>query len=219
MSVVVDNCLVGTVYAVVSPYKTGTTSVGKALVELGAGRRDMPYRQGVLKPLQKHVRRWRRIADSSADFQDFVANHTEEVRADFADLTAVLAGFDVFHDAPFGHAHLHPFVRKVIAPDAKMIWVNRNFPDWVDSVRNWEITHPHIYKRHTEWETDPDLRINSLRKVRQMRRREFRRLARAVPEDCLELNMKELADYSKLADFCGVQDPGGALTAHNVSRG
>ena len=213
-----DGQITRQIYIVASPYKTATTTVGDALVALGAGDKDMRYKAGLIKAYAEPIRTLNREITRETVFDDWLAANEGRVCRMLAEFTAHVAPFDIFSDAPFGHAHLHPFVRKAIAPKARFIWVNRPKEDWIASVRNWELTHPATYPKHQDWHTDPDARAAHLLKRRQRLWRQFKQLADARPDDCLTLQLRELATYDALAAFCGVPVPDNPVPRRNVSR-
>jgi len=205
-------------YILASPHKTATTTVGHALVTLGAGQAEMPHSGDLLPAHRRTIRRLNLSIPREARARDWIASHGAAARAALRGLMPVLTRYDVFHDAPFGHGHIHPFILKAMAPGARFIWVNRPRKAWMRSVRAWEETHPEIYPRHVEWQTDPDMRRRELRKLWQRRLTRFRRLADDYPDDCLELDSSELRNWAALSEFCDQPVPGGAPAALNVRR-
>ncbi|WP_101068163.1 sulfotransferase [Roseovarius salinarum] len=206
------------VHIAASIYKTGTTSLGEALVMLGVGERDMKYRPGLMKRFRPLFTRMNRSVGREVGARQFLAENGDRVREAMLEFTQEIAAFDVFSDAPMGHAHIHPFIRKAIAPEARFIWVKRRFKDWAASVRHWEVTHPETYTSHHMWETDPENKLNQLRKRRRRKYQQFRRLAEDFPDHCLELDMEELDNFGPLCAFYGVPDPGVAFPVSNVAR-
>jgi len=206
------------VHIIASPFKTGSSSVGKALLELGVGTTEMPYNGKVLRAWRSEIKRLNALADKASDFAWFQSKRGARVLDTLAGLVETVAPFDVFHDAPMGHAHIHPFVRKIMAPKARFIWVNREAGDWLESVRNWQVTHPQTYPKYTLWETEPEKRAQRFILRRQSQYRDFCRLRLAVPSDCIELDWADLASFEALAEFYGVPVPDGTFPKENVSR-
>ncbi|MCR8726827.1 sulfotransferase [Frigidibacter sp. ROC022] len=204
------------VYIAASPYKTGTTSLGRALIELGAGTRDMGHAPRLIRLHQPLITRLNRMVDPEIGARDFLARHGDEVRREMRRMTAALARFDVFSDAPFGHTMIHPFLRKAVAPKARFIWLNRDFDAWIDSVRNWELSHPGTYPDHRLWIEAPERQIQLRRRLWQRSLRDFQRLEEAFPEDCLRVSLTSLTDYRTLARFCGLPPPEGPFPRLNT---
>ncbi len=213
-----DGALVRPVHIIASPYKTGTTSVSKALLELGVGHRAMPHRGQLLRDIRPLLNTWNKRAANARNLDSFAAEHGTALRKDMKDFVKKIAPFDVFHDAPMGHGHLHPFLCKVLAPHAKFIWVDRDFDDWLASVRHWEETHPETYPAHTEWETDPDLRRKRKHNHRKRKWQQFKRIRREEPASTLVLRWSDLSDYKALAAFYDVPAPDAEFPRANVSR-
>lgn len=206
------------VHIVASPFKTASTTVGKALLHLEVGTREMIFHGRLQRKYAPHFRAINETVPDDIPARDWIAQNGEDTRRALAALIPNLARFDIYSDAPFGHTHLHPFARKAIAPKAKFIWVNRPVEEWLDSVRRWEIAHPKVYPAHTMWESDPDARTKVLSDRWARHYAQFQRLAAEYPQDCLELSLQDLEDYRALADFYGITAPDGPLHKHNVSR-
>lgn len=202
---------------VASPYKTATTSVGKALITLGAHEKEMPYKGKLLREYRHLIKAVNTLARETRSARYFLEEQGDDVRLLMADFTPHVLKYDVFADAPLGHVHLHPFVRKAIAPQGKFIWVNRPEEDWINSVRRWEEGHPEVYPKHTLWSEEPDRRPRELRRLWQRNMAYFNALAEVCPDDCLQIEMSDLQDYTKLAAFYGVEAPSEKLKRYNVN--
>lgn len=210
--------IAGPVHIIASPYKTGSTSVGKSLIALGVGHREMQHDGALLKEIKPAARRFRKQLQGTPDFRAFEAAHKDEVLEQLKPLVAKAAAYDIFHDAPMGHTHMHPFLRKIIAPEARFIWVNRDAEGWLESVRKWETSHPEIYRHHGLWETNPDVRIANRLAFWKRHHDAFLALAEAFPDDCLELQWSDLKSYAALAAFYGVDAPEDAFPHTNAAK-
>ncbi len=213
-----DGVITRPIHVVCSPYKTGTTSVGKALVRLGVGQRDMTHNAKLFQKVRPLFRDFNARAVESASFRAFARDHGAEARAVFADLLVEISAFDVFHDAPIGHGQMHVFLCKVLAPQARFIWVRRARADWLRSVRNWEETHPDIYPRHGDWARTPKLCAQQRVDQLKQQHRQFKRIRRYDPASCLELNWSDLNDWTALARFYGVEPPEAEFPRFNISE-
>jgi len=200
----VDGYIQGRVYIIASPAKTGTTSVGVALKELGAGSKIMRYNSALLARFKTEIDAVNTLAKTAKSVRQFEHAHMQEVREKLAGLTQECAVFDIFSDAPFGHAHIHPFVRSVLAPDARFIWINRTYADWQRSIERWQISHPETYPSHSRWKSHPKMQRKIMRERWKDHRKAFRRLARQRPQQCLELELENLRKYDELAAFCAL---------------
>lgn len=207
------------VHVIASPFKTGTTSVGKALIELGVGTREMPYDGELLRVNRQAIRAANDRVEPKVGFFAFKSTHERFVLETLLPISRAIVPFDVYHDAPFGHAHMHPFVRKIIAPNAKFIWVERETDDWLTSARKWEQSHPEVYKKHAQWDSNPEQAKQ--RRLKSWRRAErgFGRIRRAFPNDCLFLKWEDLQSFSALASFYGVPELDGPFPQSNVNHG
>ncbi|MCF2870960.1 hypothetical protein L0664_07775 [Octadecabacter sp. G9-8] len=194
-------------YIVASPFKTGTSSIAKALVLLGAGCAPMPYRGDVLADIGPSVQQAHWLVRPNMSFDAFRARHGDEIRAAFTGLLAVCDGFDIFHDAPIGHSHLHPFILKTLMPRARLIWVKRPKAGWLESVRKWEVAHPDVYPHHAKWHTDKDDMVAQKIRRRMVARRGFAAFRRACPDDAVVLDWADLGHFDRLANFCGRKAP------------
>lgn len=208
----------GVRYFVASPFKTATTTVGCALLELGAGSSDLGHRRGILSEHGEKLRQMGRSINHKAGARVWIDAHRKDVRRQLAHLKPLLLRHDVFSDAPFGHSHIHPFLLRALVPKARFIWVNRDRKSWFASVRAWELAHPEVHARHRLWLEDPDERRRLLRRLWSQRHARFCALKADFPQDCLELDLSELGDWSRLAAFCGRPAPEGAPKVMNVNE-
>jgi hypothetical protein len=206
------------VYFIVSPYKTATTTVGNALITLGAGHSEMSYTPNLVRQFRPVLKKLNDAVPSNLSADKYVKKYQAEVRESLLGLTREGLKYDVFSDLPFGHGYIHPFILRALAPKGRFIWVNRDMQDWLASARNWEETHPQTYPRHADWTTKPGKKRRQKREMWHLRRRRFRRLAKVYPNDCLELEINELGNWDTLARFTGTQAPDAPLVALNVSR-
>ncbi|MEM8633374.1 MAG: sulfotransferase [Pseudomonadota bacterium] len=127
--------------------------------------------------------------------------------------------FDIFADAPFGHGYIHPLVIRALAPEARFIWVNRDFDDWIESLCKWELSHPNTYsqKRRARWQQEPAAMIELMRQRWDLRYKAFLQVTEVFPSYCLELNLDDFVDYAALAAFYSVSLPAGARLKLNTS--
>ena len=197
--------LPGVVHVIASPYKTGSSSMGKALRSLGIGQAEMPHRARLLRPHRHALRAFNAAAQGMTDPDAFLAVHGATARGALHRLLGHLAPFDVFADYPFGHDHMHVFLRLALAPEARFIWIHRDFDAWTDSVRRWEESHPETYPRHHLWQTEAPARRAALKARWEARLSEFRQLAAARPDRCLEVRLESLNDdLGPLLEFYGI---------------
>jgi hypothetical protein len=178
----------------------------------------MQHDGALLQQLQPAARRFKKQLEDVHDFRAFEAAKKDKVLQQFKPLVAKAARFDIFHDAPMGHTHLHPFIRKIIAPEARFIWVNRDTESWLESVRKWEVSHPDVYPHLDMWNTDPKARIANRLAFWKRHHEAFLALADAFPEHCLELQWSDLKSYSALAEFYGVDAPKAAFPHDNAAK-
>ncbi|TDL81568.1 hypothetical protein E2L08_05470 [Palleronia sediminis] len=206
------------IHIVASPYKTATSSVGDALIRLGVGTRDMGYKPRVQRAIKPLLKPLNAEADAATDLRAWMSGNAARVRETLVPVIEAMAPYDVFSDAPCGHAHIHPAIHKILHPAARLIWVDRDEESWVASVRNWEITHPDVYKQHHLWDENPDLRRKRILARRAQRRGRFARTAELFPDDMLTVPMADLDSYAPLCRFYGVAIPDEGFPRANVSR-
>ncbi len=149
--------------------------------------------------------------------EEFVATHGAEVRERLPQYPKRARRFDVFHDAPFGHNHIHPMALLSLDPDLKLIWIERPFNEWLRSVEKWERTHPKIYPRWEKWDSDKDAVIRARVRTRYISYGRFLRVRSELPDRCLLLDLADFSTYQPLADFFGVDAPAGAPPRLNPS--
>ncbi|CAM4315920.1 hypothetical protein [Palleronia rufa] len=205
------------VHIAASPYKTATSSIGRALIAIGVGTSDMGFRGKLMKRVQPLANRLNAEAESVVDLKSWIGASGPDLRERLGFLLAEIRPHDVFSDAPYGHAHLHPAIRKALSPGARFIWVHRPFEDWVNSVRHWEVTHPDVYPKHGRWTTDPASQILRLRRLWDTHYARFCHTADLFPDDCLELDIGALDSYRAICAFYRVPEPDTAFPKANVT--
>ena len=195
------------VHIVQSPFKTGTTSMGAFLVSAGVGARDMKYRGPLYDRERAAIDEANALAAAHDSFTAFESEHGRRVRLLMSNVTRAAADFDVFSDAPMGHALIDPFVKRVIAPQSKFIWVHRDFDEWIVSVKSWELAHPKVYPNADRWNVDHDGEVARCRRMLDEAYRRFALFAELFPDDCLEVTLDDPEISAKIGAFYGVATP------------
>lgn len=195
-------------YFVVSPFKTGTTSVEEALVAIGAGNKPMPYSQIALRQNLKLLSSHRSIARRTKTVADYFADTAERARQELGHLVPLAQKFDIFADAPFGHGHINPMTLKSLFPEARFVWAQRPIPSWIKSVEAWETSRPGLYSHAEKWQQDRERRIEMLRNMRRRRHNAFKTAEAEWPDDCHRVDPASPTAMADLAAFCGRPDPG-----------
>lgn len=207
------------IHIIHSPYKTGTTSVGHALEALGIGTNDMKYRGQLLRDYRSEIRKVNSFANREPDFRTFRKEYSKKIRNTLSDFLHEVADYDIFSDAPFGHIAIHPYVKKIVAPKAKFIWVHRETDSWLDSIERWEISHPETYpKEHKRWKNDRQNKIDELIDKRKVEYRKFFRLLNNFPKDCCELQLETLNTFEPLCEFYNLPVPSTPFPIKNVGK-
>lgn len=86
----------------------------------------MQHNHALLETVLPAARSFKEKLRGVSDFQAFETAEKDRGLERLAPLLVAARKFGVFHNAPIGHTHLHPFIRKIIAPEARFIWVNRD---------------------------------------------------------------------------------------------
>jgi hypothetical protein len=136
------------------PWKSGTTSCGKALELLG-------YRGLGHSPEVFNDKEYELIDSANKvfyTFQSFLDIPTEikiYIRSKLSFIYELGQKYDFFDDFPMGHQFIDPMILKTIFEDAKFIYLLRNDDDWLNSVVNHDLcnaTGENI--KHTLWRRD-----------------------------------------------------------------
>lgn len=199
-----NGAITRTVHIVHSPFKTGTTSMGAFLIEAGIGERDMKYRGKLLRRSRKVIGEANTFARETDSFAVLERDLGDQIRGLLAEFTRTLSDCDVYSDAPMGHTVVDPFVKRLIAPKSKFIWIERDFDTWVGSVERWEVTHPEIYPNHTQWETDRSAAVLRCWRMKMNAYRRFSLFADQFPDDCLAVSLEDANIARAVAAFYGV---------------
>jgi uncharacterized CHY-type Zn-finger protein len=145
----------------ISPFKGGTTSVAAALERVGLKRATYdwnvtpaPEAAGDLltKKDFEIINCTNKIVESFCAFEDIEPNTKEEINLILnKKLHSLISRLDgevpnVFDDWPLGHDFIHPFVKKIIFPYSKFIFLERPIEEYVESVKNHSLNpeHKHI---------------------------------------------------------------------------
>jgi hypothetical protein len=191
-----------------SPFKTGTTTIGAALVELGIGKADHGYHPELEKKYSNEIDTANSLAVSSPTYSEFEKQHGAEVSSLISALFAYASDYRVFGDFPFGHLRIHPFVKRLMVPNSGFIWIDRDEDAWLKSARDWQLAHPRIYPKAREhWARDPDSETSRLIRMKTEGLTEYRKLARQFPQDCLILKLETDFHWAFLCKFLDVPIP------------
>lgn len=201
-----------------SPFKTGTTTIGGALVLMGYAKEDHGYHRNLHIQYKKQMDRANDLALNCTNFEQFKLAHGNEVKVLLQDLFITAKGYKIFGDIPFGHIRIHPFVKKLFMPKAKFIWINREEEAWFNSAKKWHFAHPEIYKNaHTKWQENPEKEKRKLRKMRDDGYKEFLKLQNDFLDDCLVISLED-ANWKPLSDFLDIPVPQQEFPVLNKAR-
>jgi len=179
----------------------------------------MQYRGPILRTYRADISKANKLANREPDFRTFRNESAKEVRDILSDFVHEVADFDIFSDAPFGHVAIHPYVKKIVAPKAKFIWVHREMESWLDSIERWEVSHQKTYpKEHKRWKSDRKNKIEELIQMRKLEYRKFFRLKNNFPNDCCELQLETLDTFAPLCEFYKLPIPSIPFPTKNVGQ-
>lgn len=174
-------------WIIAAPYCSGGEVLAEALLSW-----KLAHRVDVENLNQLHAfRPW--ITEANATVQSHLAPHTylerhaARVREILRPVIKALSRYDLFLHGPLGQTVLHPYVCKAIAPKARMIWISRKRKAWFNAIEALECTNPISYPEHVGWAQDRAGREALLWDRRRIERRKFLRLAKAFPQDCLDI--------------------------------
>jgi Sulfotransferase domain len=191
-----------------SPFKTGTTTVGGALVMMGFADRDHGFHRNLNRGYKQQIEKANKLAMRYDSFSAFEASAGKKVIALMYELLQHARGYKIFGDVPFGHLRIHPFVKKLLMPNAKFIWINRDEEAWLESARKWQLAHPEIYlNADKRWADNPEGEKQKLIRLRDDGFREFRKLQREFPQDCLVMSLESDDKWRPLCDFLDLPSP------------
>jgi len=202
------------VYIIHSLWKTGTTSVGRALVLLGIGDQDFGWRQQLG---EDYAERMDAVNLAMAPFSFFseVTESTKQYVLETMDgFVAETTGYTIFGDYPVAHTHLHLFAKKILFPDAKFIWLERDLLSWTDSVRRWELKHPHLYPHAEALWKNYDREFEDKRQAREFQRELVINFKKEFPDDILITSVHR--EWTDLCNFLHVPVPNLAFPVENV---
>lgn len=203
-----------------SPFKTGTTTIGAALVMMGFSDEDHGFHRDLNRGYKKQIDTANKLAVQYDSFIAFKSEAGKEVVELMQELLSHAVGYKIFGDVPFGHLRIHPFVKKLIMPKARFIWVDREQEAWFASARKWQLAWPAIYlDADKKWAENPDREKQKLIRLRDNGFREFKKLQREFPRDCLVISLETDAGWQPLCDFLDLPIPDKEFPVLNKSRG
>lgn len=201
-----------------SPFKTGTTTIGWALVMAGFADKDHGFHRDLNRAYRNQIDEANRLARGSDCFETFKSAHGDQVIALMHDLLQHAVGYRIFGDVPFGHLRIHPFVKKLLMPNASFIWIDRNEEAWFASARNWHLAHPEIYPGAARrWAKNPEGEKLKLIRLRDNGFREFQKLRNSFPQDCMIMSLEKDANWQPLCSFLGLPIPDAEFPVLNRS--
>jgi hypothetical protein len=181
----------------VSPFKGGSTSIGEALKVLGYT--TLGHDPNILTPYEYSLIE---MFNEALDMYPTVADIPEDVRTEAIDAFEFLrtrtAQWDVFHDWPMGHDCIHPFLKKLLWPDCKFVYLLRPMDAWIVSATNW------CKKYH---DSDKQLwKYNRTAELTLVKRKEaWQKKYERIHEDVLFMNIDE--GWEPLCAFLGKEVP------------
>lgn len=202
-----------------SPFKTGTTTVGWALVMAGFADRDHGFHRDLNRAFKDQIDEANRLARTFDSFDTFKSARGSQVIILMQELFQHAVGYRIFGDVPFGHLRIHPFVKKLLMPNARFIWIDRNEQAWFTSARNWHLANPDIYPgADKRWAKNPDEEKRKLVRLRDNGFREFQKLQKTFPQDCMVMSLERDADWQPLCSFLGLPIPDAQFPVLNRSN-
>lgn len=186
----------------VSPFKTGTTSIGRALQLLN-------YRVIIYSPTIFSESEYQLIflandlVKQYKTFRHIPETIKSELVPMLSDLiSSKMVDYDCATDYPMGHECIHPYIRKLIFPDAKFIFLDRDEESFVKSVKHHETITldppPHI-KLFWEYRT---LSSTYTWNNYQAWRANYEDLQSVFPKDVLFMDINQ--GWDPLLDFLNI---------------
>lgn len=202
----------------VSPFKGGSTSVALALESLGFKRAkyEIDKRFGdallpsiPLTSLDIHmIRKINTLVDLYDRLQDVPYHVVENIKFELVEkLNACAEGFNVFDDYPLGHDIIHPFVRKIVFPKSKFIFVERPMDEYLKSVRNHVLNpkYRHFYRNSKRLFCDTNIGYDRAILNYKKWKSTYLSLKEYSPEDVLIMDLED--GWTPLVCFLDIEMP------------
>ncbi len=129
-------------YVFVSPYKGGSTSVGKALVLLGytdMGWAPNLFAEGEIALIGTLNTFIESSYASFGDIPDAIKQYVKESVGDLLSRKMADGNFNCSCDYPMGHECIHPYIRKIVFPSCKFIFLAREKESYLKSVESHQL--------------------------------------------------------------------------------
>ncbi|RLA53813.1 MAG: hypothetical protein DRR42_03670 [Gammaproteobacteria bacterium] len=202
-----------------SPFKTGTTTIAGALVVMGFADMDHGFHRDLNRAYKPQIDKANRLAIKFDSFEAFRSKRGKKVITLMQGLLEHTEGYKIFGDVPFGHLRIHPFVKKLIMPNARFIWIDRDEDAWFKSAQKWHLAHPEIYPgADKSWAENPAGEKRKLIRLRENGFKEFRKLQKVFPEDCLVISLEKDAQWQPLCDFLNLPVPTAKFPVLNKAK-
>jgi len=191
----------GDCYIIHSMWKTGTTSMAKALILLGFSDREHGWKENLGKKYEERILAANRMITSYDSISHIHPNIKSAVQVALSGLPEELNDHSIFSDYPIGHTFIHPFVKKILFPNSKFIWIDRELDSWVKSVIGWkELKKDVLNLESSTSENDATIKSEYFAK-----RLELEKLAKDFPQDVLFMNLSD--GWEPLCKFLNVNIP------------
>lgn len=130
----------------VSPFKCGTVSVSRALELLYPTYKVLGHSPSLFTSEQYElIGVFNKIVDSYVYARLIPKDMVEEIKQGLGFVVAAAQGYNIYQDWPLGHECIHPFIKKLLFPRCKLIFLERDMGSWSISCKNWVLNHPDLY--------------------------------------------------------------------------
>lgn len=193
----------------VGPYKGGSTSVGEALGMVGF--RAIGHEPRLLDPrLEGALNAANRIVQHYDSLDAIPQNLQKAIRLALAEIQPLMRRADVYHDWPLGHDLIDPFIKKLLMPAARFIFLDRNGNEWIESV----MAHDRWLYGHNAVVRSPE-GDSFLLTYRHLLRKRYELLEACSPGSVLFMQVSD--GWAPLALFFGFSPPRSEFPMRNRS--
>lgn len=168
-----------------SMMKTSTTSMGKALKLIGKGEYDHGWRPDLGNKYSSTIDAANCLVRDTKSIHSVSENNKLAIKIMFKNMVCELGDCTIFSDFPIGHIRINPFVKKIIFPNSKFIWIDRGIDGWLESVKNWQLSHPNVFKQAEKiWSNEEEAK-KKLIKSYSLEKARIVNLKKDFPQDVL----------------------------------
>lgn len=205
------------IFIVHSMAKTGTTSIGHALITLGLAKQDHQWHPELNDKFKVTIDDCNKIVKKYEFFDDIESEIKSLIYTAFKPFISEIADYNLFTDFPVGHVRIDPYVKKILFPKCKLIWNDREIDSWINSIKKWEIKNIAVFPTaNKRWSQEQEsITSQRLKNRYHIEKKRMINLQKSFPNDILIRNID--SGWSELCSFLALELPKEKFPVSNIN--